>query len=175
MSGTPETRESTDADITAIESLYPQAFPDEDLVPLVRSLLDDEATRLSLVTTVGGQVVGHVIFTHCTIDGHNTAAALLGPLAVKPAHQRQGIGSTIVNEGLRRLKDAGVAMVLVLGDPAYYARLGFTADDNVLPPYKLPDEWAGAWQSQSLVAGESRVAGRLLVPVQWRQAELWLP
>lgn len=173
MSGPPEIRESTSADAAAIESLYPQAFPEEDLVPLVHSLLRNEAIRLSLVATLGEQLVGHVIFTHCNIDGSDTKVALLGPLAVKPAHQRQGIGSAIVSEGLQRLKDAGVAIVLVLGDPAYYGRLGFTADENVLPPYELPDDWAGAWQSQSLVASESQVAGGLLVPVQWRQAALW--
>jgi putative acetyltransferase len=175
MSGTPEIRESTGADAALIESLYLQAFPEEDLVPLVHSLLRDEAIRLSLVTTIGKEVVGHVMFTHCRIDENDTKAALLGPLAVKPAHQRQGIGSAIVNEGLRRLKEAGVTMVLVLGDPAYYGRLGFTADENVLPPYELPDDWAGAWQSQYLVASDSQVAGRLLVPVQWRQVALWSP
>ena len=175
MSGTPDIRESTQADTAAIESLYPQAFPDEDLVSLVHSLLRDKPARLSLVATLGEQLVGHVMFTHCDIDADDSKTALLGPLAVKPAHQRQGIGSAIVNEGLRRLKEAGVTMVLVLGDPAYYGRLGFTADENVLPPYELPDDWAGAWQSQYLVASDSRVAGRLLVPVQWRQVALWSP
>lgn len=175
MSGVPEIRESTAADSAEIESIYPQAFPDEDLVSLVHSLLEDEAVRLSLVTTIGEQIVGHVMFTYCGIDGSDTRAALLGPLAVKPDHQRQGIGSAIVQDGLRRLKGAGVAMVLVLGDPAYYSRLGFAADDNVLPPYELPDDWAGAWQSQCLVTGAARAAGKLLVPVQWRQVALWAP
>ena len=47
-----EIRESVHTDVAAIESLYPQAFPDEDLLPLVRDLLQDKAIAVSLVGAV---------------------------------------------------------------------------------------------------------------------------
>ena len=175
MTGAPVIRESTADDSAAIESLYPEAFPDENLVPLVHDLLHDEATRISLVATAGELLAGHVIFTQCGIDGSDARAALLAPLAVKPGYQRQGIGSAIVNDGLQRLGNAGVSMVFVLGDPAYYSRFGFTTEEGVTPPYALPAEWAGAWQSKSVDTGRKQLAGKLVVPLQWQRRELWAP
>ena len=122
---TVEIRDSRPDDGTALESLYPQAFPDEDLLPLLRDLLHDAANVISLVATVAAEPAGHVIFTRCGVIGDGVNVALLGPLAVAPAQQRQGIGSALVRAGLGRLEDEDVAIVCVLGDPAYYGRLGF--------------------------------------------------
>jgi len=168
-------RESRSDDLAALESFYPKAFRDEDLLPLVRDLLSDTGIVLSLVAETDRAVVGHVIFTRCGVSGSEVDAALLGPLAVSPAHQRKGVGTAIVREGLQRLKDVGVALVCVLGDPAYYGRFGFVRESLVEPPYTLPAEWDGAWQSQRLddVAGDC--AGALQVPPQWAKPELWLP
>jgi putative acetyltransferase len=164
-----------DADVAALESLYPEAFPDEELLPLVGDLLDDPEIALSLVATIGSQVVGHVILTRCSVYGYDAGAALLGPLAVTPALQRQGIGSAIVSAALHRLNDEGTGLVCVLGDPAYYGRHGFSSETRVDPPYTLPAEWADAWQSLYLGAGEQRCDGTLSVPPQWRQRALWAP
>ena len=54
-----EIREGSQADAAAIDSLYPQAFPDEDLLPLVRKLVPNRATTLSLVAVIDGHIVGH--------------------------------------------------------------------------------------------------------------------
>ncbi len=170
-----ETRDSTPADLPDLEALYPAAFPNEDLLPLVRTLLQEEPPVLSLVAEVGGVVVGHVAFTPCRIEGQAVRVDLLAPLAVAPAHQRQGIGSTLVRAGLRRLASAGVARALVLGDPAYYSRFGFVPDRDVEPPYPLPPEWAGAWQSIVLDDADPPLHGRLSVPESWRQPALWGP
>ena len=168
-------RDSVPADWGAIESLYPEAFPDEDLLPLVRDLLPDTAVVMSLVGTIDAQIVGHAIFTRCSIEGDGINAALLGPLVVAPARHRQGIGSAIVQAGFRQLEKAGVNRVFVLGDPAYYGRLGFLPDSLVEPPYPLPPEWDGAWQSQSLGEPTMPCAGKLSVPPQWLQPALWAP
>ena len=126
-----EIRESVAGDRAAIEALYPQAFPDEDLVPLVRALLAEGPAVLSLVAATGSGVAGHVLFTRCGLAGGTGAAALLAPLCVAPARQRQGIGSALARAGLRRLEDEGVGRVFVLGDPAYYGRLGFRPEGKV--------------------------------------------
>ena len=170
-----EIRESVQGDSAAIESLYPEAFPDEDLLPLVRDLLQEAAIAVSLVGTIDLQIVGHAIFTKCGVAGSTVKAALLGPLAVAPAWQRRGIGSAIVRAGLRRLEDAEVELVCVLGDPAYYGRLGFVPETVVKPPFSLPVEWIGAWQSQNLGDTTMRRAGKLSVPPQWLDPALWAP
>jgi putative acetyltransferase len=162
-------------DLAVIESLYPEAFPDEDLLPLLGELLRESSTTLSLVGKIDGLLVGHVIFTKCHVAESAGADALLGPLAIAPAWQRRGIGSTIVRAGLQRLEDAGVAQVYVLGDPAYYGRLGFKTEMRVTPPYELPPEWVGAWQSQTLTGAAKPRSGKLLLPRPWLQPALWTP
>lgn len=168
-------RKSEPADLAAIESLYVKAFPDEDLIPLVRGLLPDVQSVVSLVATKELQIVGHALFTKCGVSGNKAKAALLGPLAVLPASQRQGVGSAIVRDGLRRMKEEGVQVICVLGDPAYYSRLGFLPEALVEPPFPLPDEWAGAWQSLYLGDVGAKCAGRLTIPRQWLKPALWAP
>ncbi len=168
-------RESLADDVAAIEALYPKAFPDEDLLPLVRSLLEEESLVLSLVGMAGEVLAGHVLFTTCGLAGKTASVALLGPIAVAPDRQRRGIGGALVRAGLQRLNNAGTQRVCVLGDPAYYGRFGFAPDDRIAPPYPLPEEWRGAWQSLSLRTGEPPLQGQLSVPQPWRQPALWAP
>ncbi len=168
-------RDSAADDLSAIESLYPEAFPDEDLVPLVRALLHPSVDAVSLLAIMDSDPVGHIVFTPCGVTGSSAKVALLGPLAVVPPWQRRGIGSALVRVGLERLCATRDRAVYVLGDPAYYARLGFAAEHSVTPPYELPEEWAGAWQARMLEEDGGAPRGRLDVPAPWRVRELWLP
>lgn len=168
-------RDSLPGDEAAIEALYPAAFPDEDLLPVVQALLQDATVVLSLVGTVGASMVGHALFTTCAVSGCHDRVALLGPLAVGPPWQRQGFGGALVRAGLRRLDRAGVTRVCVLGDPAYYGRFGFGPEADVDPPYALPAAWRPAWQSASLGAVGAPVRGTLAVPPPWRDPALWAP
>jgi putative acetyltransferase len=170
-----EIRESAPGDIVAIEALYPHEFPDEDLLPLVRDLLAESSATLSLVGTAESSLVGHVLFTKCRVAERSGQAALLGPLVVALAWQRRGIGSALVNAGIGRLKDTGVSQIFVLGDPAYYGRLGFRSESLVTPPYELPPEWNDAWQSRSLNVTATPLSGKLLLPRPWLQPALWTP
>ncbi len=174
MNTGPSIRESVPDDCDAIEAMYPEAFPDEDLVPLVRDLLKDPANVLSLVATIDSRIAGHVAFTRCGVSGHDVSTAMLAPLAVTPTRQRQGIGSALVRAGLQNLQVSGVALVCVLGDPAYYGRHGFTPDSSIDPPYPLPPEWKDAWQSLRLGTSVA-ITGKLLVPDVWMKPALWLP
>ncbi|PLX36176.1 MAG: N-acetyltransferase [Hyphomicrobiales bacterium] len=173
MSEQIEIRESFPADAGRLEEIYPAAFPDEDLVPLLRKLLAEDRGVLSLVAAVDGAVVGHVAFTTCGVDGGNEKLGLLGPLAVDPKLHRQGIGSALVRDGFHRLRDAGVSHVYVLGDPNYYGRFGFTPEYDLAPPYPLPDAWCDAWQAFCLKEGATSLKGALTVPEPWRQPSLW--
>jgi len=164
-------RLSTLSDLHSLEILYPAAFPEEDLLPLVRNLETGKADTLSLVAEDQGTVIGHLAFTICHVEG--VPAGLLAPLCVDPAHHKQGIGSALVREGFKHLEARGVLLILVLGDPAYYGRFGFAPERQVLPPYPLPSEWADAWQSVQLAGGGPRVKGQLAVPRLWQNPALW--
>ena len=166
-------RPSVSADSNAIESLYPKAFPDEELLPLVRDLLRDPVVTTSLVGVIDSEVVAHVIFTACGVSDRQTRAALLAPLGVTPEWHGRGIGSELVRAGLRQMEEINTEIVCVLGDPAFYGRLGFLPDMSIEPPFPLPDEYEGAWQSQRLGAGTAPYSGALLVPGQWLQRSLW--
>ncbi|NJO38567.1 MAG: N-acetyltransferase, partial [Rhizobiales bacterium] len=57
----------------------------------------------------------------------------------------------------------------------YYRRLGFLPESQVLPPYPLPAEWRGAWQSLSLGSAGGPCRGELAVPAPWLRPALWQP
>lgn len=164
-----EIRETGPQDMAALESLYPAAFPQEDLLPLVREMVVPGLPVLSLVALARGDVAGHVAFTICGVDGVPRRAALLGPLAVLPALQQAGIGSALVREGLARLPGM---QVNVLGDPAYYSRFGFEEDGDLAPPYPLPEDWRPAWR-RLVPAGAAPLCGVLEPPAFWEKPALW--
>ena len=170
-----ETRASTPDDLQAIEVVYLAAFPEENLLPLVRDLLKYQREVLSLVGTNGPSLIAHVIFTKCTVEKRRSDVALLGPLAVAPVWQRKGAGSQIVRHGLQQLQRDGVNQVFVLGDPAYYRRFGFAMESHVVAPYPLPAEWGTAWQSIMLAGAAAAASGTLSLPKPWLRKELWAP
>jgi predicted N-acetyltransferase YhbS len=84
---------------------------------------DAVAPGLELVAVAGTDVVGHVM---AGIGDHDGSPVIgIAPLAVVPAHQRQGVGSALMQEVLRRADTAGWPFVVLLGDPGYYERFGF--------------------------------------------------
>lgn len=170
-----EIRDSTPDDIAPLRIVYADAFPDEDLMSLVVALLEPGFPVVSLVASVDGAIVGHILMTLCGIEGRDESVALLGPLGVVSTWQNRGVGAALIAGGMRRVKASGAAQVHVLGDPTYYGRFGFRADDGVAAPYPLPEEWSTAWQSLSLQPGEATLQGRLVVPGPWRQPALWAP
>jgi putative acetyltransferase len=94
---------------------------------IVRGLREAGALKLSLVATMDGRVVGHVAFSPVMVGAQDPGWWGIGPVSVAPAHQRSGIGSSLIRSGLRRLRESGVAGCVVLGDPAHYGRFGFFA------------------------------------------------
>jgi putative acetyltransferase len=122
-------RPETPDDLEAIREVNRQAFGREDEARLVDALRAGGYARLSLVAEEAGQVVGHVLFSDLPVvtPAGPVQALALAPLAVLPARQRQGIGSRLVQEGLRACAGAGHRAVIVLGHPAYYPRFGFSA------------------------------------------------
>lgn len=175
MTGEILIRRSTTSDTSSIENLYRDAFPAEDLLPLVRGLLRETTGVISLVAEKDGAIVGHAAFTICAITQQPAPTALLGPLAVAPVDQKKGLGSRLVREGLAQLTHDSVGAVFVLGDPNYYAKFGFVADTQVVPPYPLVAEYRSGWQSLALGTRPRPCAGQMIVPAVWQHPSLWAP
>lgn len=133
----PVVRDEGPEDRAAVHHVEAEAFGGPDEADLVDVLRDDPSFAYSLVAVAGGEIVGHIMFTWLPV-GDATALAL-APLAVLPGHQRTGVGRALIAEGLRRARELKAPAVVVLGDPAYYGRFGFTTDHRITQSYGWPD------------------------------------
>ena len=135
-----EIREEHSGDISPIRDLNKQAFGQDQEGNIVDTLRSNDAVLLSLVATLNGRVVGHIMYSPLsvgTVDG-----AALGPMAVLPKHQRQGIGSELVEAGNRRLKESGCPFIIVVGHPTFYPRFGFKPAHTfgITCEWEMPDD-----------------------------------
>ena len=124
MTATITVRPELPADVSTVRSIHRAAFdgPDEAaIVDALRANCPDEV--LSLVATEDGEVVAHAMFSPASIGAVQGMG--LAPMAVAPARQRRGIGSTLLARALDLLRDR-TPFIIVLGHPAYYPRFGFT-------------------------------------------------
>jgi predicted N-acetyltransferase YhbS len=129
MSDKVSTRTATLADISAISELHARVFGPGRFARSayrVREGKRDGATLSPFcrVAIRGNRLIASVTFTEVRIGGI-AGALLLGPLAVDPEFAGRGFGRQLVAEGLEEAKTAGRALVLLVGDEPYYARLGF--------------------------------------------------
>ena len=74
--------------------------------------------------------------------GGNVTGAALGPMAVLPEHQRQGIGTRLIKVGNQKLKDAGYPFIIVVGHADYYPRFGFrpASEYGIKCQWDVPDD-----------------------------------
>ncbi len=133
------------ADSDAIRALTTEAFATAPHssgteAAIVDGLRAAGALTLSLVAVEDGEIVGHVAFSPVTVDGAERGWFGLGPVSVRSSRQRGGIGSGLIREGLRRLREMGADGCVLLGDPAYYGRFGF-ANDPALVLEGVPPEY----------------------------------
>jgi putative acetyltransferase len=151
-------------DIDAIRAVTARAFDGRPYsngseAPLVDALRSDPGwiPALSMVVEVDGAVVGHAVCTRATIAGR--PALGLGPVSVDPAWQRRGVGSALLHAMLGAADALGEPVVVLLGDPAYYQRFGFTlaAEHGIDPP--VPD-WVPNFQARTLSAYAVDLRGR---------------
>ena len=119
-----EIREERPEDIPAIRDVNRHAFGQEQEGRIVDALRSNGAAMLSLVATVDSRVVGHIMYSPITVGDKVTGAAL-GPMAILPEHQRQGLGSKLIEAGIQKLREAGYPFIIVLGHADYYPRFGF--------------------------------------------------
>ncbi|MDX1419761.1 MAG: N-acetyltransferase [Rubricoccaceae bacterium] len=130
-------------DRAAVRRVHTEAFGRPDEADLVDRLREQARPYLGLVAEQEGAVVGHIAFSPVTVAPPSERSLWgLAPMAVRPALQRQGIGTALVEEGLRACRRAGGEAVVVLGHPRYYPRFGFRPASRfgLSCVYDAPDE-----------------------------------
>jgi predicted N-acetyltransferase YhbS len=146
---TPETA----ADHWEVEALYDTCFaPGREALSSYR-LRDGvpAVAGLSHVARDEGGIMGGAI-RYWPVRIGAAAALLLGPVAVHPTRQGEGLGRMLIEESLARAAPAGWERVMLVGDAPYYSRFGFAKLDRVeMPPPTNPE----------------RVLGRALFPAAW--------
>jgi putative acetyltransferase len=138
--------------IGPIREILLAAFPSADESTIVDDLRAAKALAISLVAIEGGRVVGHIAFSPVLIKPEPPAPLMvmaLAPLAVAPDEQRRGIGSALVQAGLKACAKAGCDGVVVLGDPGYYRRFGFVpaAERGLRCLFDAPPEAFMIWEA----------------------------
>ena len=143
------------------ERAFAPGLEEADLVDALRAARV-HVPELCLVALHGGSVVGHIAFSRARLDsGHPVLA--LAPMGVVPEHQRQGAGSALVSEGIRRAAETDFPMVVVVGHAAYYPRFGFEPADafDLHAPFSVPSE---AWMVHRLPAYRRDARGTVIYP-----------
>lgn len=122
-------RPARPSDRPGIVALERSAFGRSDEADLVEALVADGDAVLELLAERGDVMLGHVLFSRLRVVGDagaSFAAVALAPLAVAPDAQRRGIGASLVEDAHGRLVAGGETLSVVLGEPGYYGRFGYS-------------------------------------------------
>ncbi len=120
---------------------------------IISALRAADALAVSLVAEIERKVVGHIAFSPVTISGRSCDWYGLGPVSVLPDYQKQGIGKSLINEGLRLLIASGAKGCVLVGDPGYYERFGFRNLPDLILEGVPPENFL------ALPFGENKIRG----------------
>lgn len=173
-------RTTTINDLDMIREVHLQTFPEGEkqiVSELAVNLLNEKTIpqTIAFVAEIEGLVVGHVAFSPLTIQNdENLQAYIMAPLAVMPDYQKRHIGAKLVKSGIAWLKQKGINILFVYGDPEYYSRFGFSTDvaAGYTPPYQL--QYPFGWQAVILNGvDKAKAPGRISCVKSLRNPELW--
>ena len=130
-------RAETAADVAAIEAVTSAAFLNAPHTShteqfIVNALRKAGVLTISLVAEADGIVIGHVAVSPVSISDGASGWFGLGPISVAPTRQGRGVGSRLMHEALRTLREQGAAGCVLLGEPEYYGRFDFRADPHLV-------------------------------------------
>lgn len=130
-------------DESEVEYLFDLAFaPGRSALSSYR--LRDGVARVGDLSLVARDatdgIAGAIRYWPVLIGAEGHKALLLGPVAVHPTHQGEGLGASLIWDSLERARAAGWARVILVGDEPYYRRFGFArAAALAFPPPTNPD------------------------------------
>ena len=133
-------------DFEGIAEVNRLAFSRNNEAMLVERLRDapEYHPGLSLVAVQDTMIVGHILFTLVTIETESVRlpALALAPLAVRPEKQLQGVGTALIEQGLKVCHKLGHRIVIVLGHADYYPRFGFQLASRfgIKAPFPVPED-----------------------------------
>jgi predicted N-acetyltransferase YhbS len=148
-----ELTEETPADTWEVEALYDLCFaPGREALSSYR-LRDGVAPVAPLCLILRDHGVLAAAIRHWPVRVGQKPALLLGPVAVHPTRQGEGLGGWLILESLDRARALGWDRVMLVGDEPYYSRFGFARLTGVeMPPPTNParvlglDLSPGAWR-----------------------------
>jgi putative acetyltransferase len=148
-------------DAPQIRELLEASFPGYGEADLVDVLRRDGDIVLSLVAEESDFIIGHILFSRLMVEGQagSARAVALAPLAVYTEYQQQGIATRLVREGHACLAAMGETLSVVLGEPSYYGRFGYS--------HRRAAQFESDYQSPYLMAlsfGAAPWEGRLVYP-----------
>ena len=161
-------RAETPDDHDTIRRIVDEAFGDRITSKIVDGIRasDRVVPELSLVAVSERQSLGHVISSYVDVVPGTSRVLQVGPLAVVPLHQRQGIGTALMQETIRIADELGEPLLLIEGSPKYYGRFGFTRADAV--GIEPPPEAHGPqyFMIRRLRAYDPTLRGRAVYPAE---------
>lgn len=121
-----------------------------------------------------GTLAGAIRYWPIVIGEGAHPALLLGPVAVHPTRQGEGIGALLIAGSLDRAAEAGWTRVVLVGDEPYYRRFGFTRDAARaldFPPPTNPDRLLARALAEGAFDGVAGMIGRWRDPLSAREGE----
>ena len=152
-------REERPEDHDAVRSMNDLAFETPEEGRIVDKLRKEPIETVSLVAVLDEKIVGHIFFSPVILQDEEKQMIGMGlaPMAVLPKFQNQGIGSRLVNEGVKRIKATDCPFIIVCGHIHYYPRFGFERASK----YGLKCQWEGVPDAafMVLVLNQPAIAG----------------
>lgn len=168
---TVQIREEKESDYKSIRTLLEKAFKGTDEAKLVERIRNGKhyLPKLSFVTLIDDNIIGFLFFSTIFINTPKYIydSLALGPVAVLPEYQNNGIGSKLIMEGLYKAHYLGYSSVILLGNPDYYQRFGFEPASvwEITPPFPVPAEnYMGI---ELIPNGLTHKAGMVSYPHEW--------
>jgi len=123
-------REENQSDIASITTVHSQAFNGPDEGEIVKNLRKNNNLTISLVAEADGKIIGHIAYSPIYSKNKEIIGIGLAPIAVSPSHQKQGVGSKLIEKGNEIALSKDFKKIFVLGGPEYYCRFGFKMAKN---------------------------------------------
>jgi len=141
-------RTETKEDCNHVRDVNFQAFGNrEDEAQLVERIRLSEyfIPDLSIIAELNKEIIGHILLSKAEVFDTDVVheVIVLAPIAVKPGHQRQGIGKQLILEAFKRCKDLGYYIVMLIGHPTYYPKFGFKPARQFgleMQQFEVPDD-----------------------------------